>query len=340
MSELKINQLSLNYFGHADSLHSVTHVFKQGVNVVYAEEGSGKTSLLKAIAGLVSYHHGSISLDDKDLVYGALSDVSMVFDDLGLFEKRSALYNLQYPLKIRKVPKENWGNITDKWLDEFGISQIALDSKAFRLSPVLRAKLALCRAFMRDTPVLLLDDPLKNLSSYERRKLFLELSVLMQKRNGIVIYATDDWQEAVMLSAPTIILSYGYLVESGLPEVISKSPKCLSTARTVSPFYNVYKFENDLKLFGQDVDFLSERIKSIYNGKDLYVGFPPEALSDNGVEFKCQFDFVSELATFYGVVYLYECNGERIYSTHKADRLFLDVNKITLFDGVTEFAVQ
>ena len=342
MSELKLENFTLSYFGHADAIRRINHVFSDGVNCVFAPEGSGKTSLLKGIAGLNEFHDGTLELDGAPLTYGSSSQVSMVFDDLGLFEKRTVKYNLEYPLRLRKYPQEEIDTRIKEGMDLFGLPELVLSSKAFRVSEENRVKAALVRAFYRDSEVLLLDDPLRGLSPGVRRKLFLDLVLCLKKRKGIVIYATDDWQEIETLSAPTLVLSSGYALECGLPQEIALSPKCLSTAIAALPYYNVLRLGvcgEEVELLGEKVPtFLPEIVQKSFSGKELYLGFPPEAVGGDITTTLPALEFL-RLPFSKEDTYTFFCKGIRLFSSKVVDYLSLDVTKITVYDGVTEVAV-
>ena len=343
MSELVLKNLTLSYFGHPDAIHGVDHVFTEGVNCVYAESGGGKTSLLKAIAGVSEYHDGSVSLDGEPLFYGKDGDVRMVFDDLGFAERRSAKYNLKYPFALRKIPEEIANAKAEEWAKKVGLPSLVYDVKAFRLSPLNRVKLALARALSRPFKVLLLDNPFSALAPNERRRAFLELQLMLASFSGVIVYATDDWEEAVLWNKPTLILSFGYAMECGFPSDIGAAPACLSTARAVCPYYNVFPvvFEKDVPtVLGAPISlpFPENVVRAYARGEDeLYMGFPPFAVSTKGErEIESQPNYVMEFSSLYGKVFLYEVKGERLYSSQPVERIRLDESAVRFFDGATE----
>lgn len=338
-----MENFTLSYFGHPDALHSVDHVFTEGVNCLFAEEGSGKTSLLKGIAGINKYHAGSVLLDSSPLVYGANSQVNMVFDDLGLFEKRSIRYNLEYPLKLRKYPADRIDALVKEGMARFDLPDLVLDQKAFRVSPENRVKTALIRAFYRETPVLMLDDPLKSLSPTVRQKLFLKLALELKKRSGVIIYATDVWKEAEILSSPTLVLSYGYSLEEGLPKDIARSPKCLSTAKNALPFYNALPMtisNGRPVVSGVELpDFLPESVVKSFEGKALVLGFPPEGIVENGVDLNIEVKEILTVSSETPTYLLY--SGDRSFYSHvDVKNIKIDLDACVVFDEVTEVALS
>ncbi len=334
--ELKINEVTLNYFGHADCLHSITHIFTEGVNVVFGNVGSGKTSLLKAIAGINYVHDGSITLDEENILLDRNTSVNMVFDDLAFFERRSLKYNLHYPLKLRKIPIEERNDIINEWLDKFGVSRYLLDDAVFRLSNEDRVKSALIRAFYRQSKVIVLDNPLACLNPSERRRTFALLAKYMFCTDSIIIYATDNAEEVELLNRSTLVLSYGYNLESGLPSEFLKKPKCLQTAELFFPFYNkveVLLKESGFELLDHHFELsLEETLAESYIGKSVLLGFKPDALIDGEIPAQS----IHSLTTTTGNIHLIMINGVEFYSAVDSSSVDLDLDKIALYDKVTE----
>ncbi len=334
--ELKLNEVTLNYFGHADCLHSINHTFTNGVNVVFGDIGSGKTSLLKAIAGINYVHDGSITIDGEKISLNKNTHINMVFDDLAFFERRSLKYNLHYPLKLRKIPIEEREKIVNEWLDRFGVSEYLLDNAVFRLSNEDRVKCALLRAFYRDSDVILLDNPLSHLNPSERRRVFALLVKFIFQVNAIVIYATDSAEEVELLNRPTLVLSYGYDLENGYPSDFLKQPKCLQTAELFIPFYNkveVVLNEHGFLLFDRQFDIsLVGSLAESYIGKNAILGFNSDAFIDGEIEA----EHIYSLSTPMGKVHLINVYGIEFYSLIGSPLVGLDLDKIALYDAVTE----
>lgn len=332
MNILTFDNVYLNYFGHRDSIIGFSHTFSDGLNVLYGEEGSGKTSLLKLIAGINSPTKGEILLNGGRLDFK--SDVQMVFDDLALFERRSLKYNLEYPLKLRKTPKSEIQKKVSDGLEIFGVSPILLSSKVFRLKNVDRVKSALIRCTYRNTPILLLDNPLKSLDRDERKRMFLKLCAYLSKREGIIIYATDSAEEVSLLNLPTTILSYGYKQDSGYPQELLTTPNCLFTAQGLIPYFNTLDgtLENGilktelcsipLELFGT----LAEG----YDGRRVIVGIPYTAIKGKLPKEK------SYTLCGDNKIDVYDMSGNTLFVSRGDDELVIDSSKVLLFDIQSE----
>ena len=334
--KLEIKDFSLNYFGHQDSLHSIDYTFNAGVNVVFGVNGSGKTSLLKGIAGVNYVHTGSFTLNDEDITLDKNSKISFVFDDLGFFERRTLRYNLYYPLKLRKVPKDMADAMVNEWMHKFELSEYILDTPIFRLSADDRAKAALIRGFYRNSQVIIFDNPLSRLNPTQRRYVFNLLAKHMLTAKGIVIYATDSVEEVTLLNSQTLVLSYGYKVENGIPDSFISSPKCLSTSEYFIPYLNkriVTIKENGFELFGENYELdLNNTQAQTFIGKEVVLAFKPTAV----VEGKLNAEKIISLNTINGEVYLLKVGNEEIYSASNLANVDIDLKQILLFDITSE----
>ncbi len=293
MRKLILSNVFQNYFGgETDTLHDISTEFCSGLNVVYAPEGGGKTTLLKIIAGLEKYR-GKITLDQTPLADKIRDrDVLMVFDDYALRPHKSGRYNLEYPLKLRGTPVSEIQSACDGVIKDFLIGNAILDNTPHHMSKSERCRLAIARAFLREAPIKLFDNPFGGLNPDERRELFLLLmSRISRETESIIVYATDSAEEAALINGKTVVLSYGWLVGEGLPSVMSQQPSCLCIAEKFirwSSSYDGELSENGYLIFSDfAVAFPTERLVSPrYCGSKVIVCAPYSAFSlqDNGVE--------------------------------------------------------
>lgn len=275
--KLSVQELSLAYFGHLPSLNGISATFQDGVNAILGTTGSGKTSLLKAIAGL-EQHEGKVLLDDADVTMGPHTEVGLVFNDLGLFERRSVLYNMTYPLKVRHIPKSEWTSHFLPALKKWGLQDLFLDTAVRKLPDEWRVRLALARAWMTPRKVLLLDDPLSCLPPDERSRTFELLSLLMRARAGITIYATNHAGEVRSLDVPTLLLSNGYAMGQdtldGLGEV-----KCAYQGEALIPHYHLLDGEcREGAVHTEVLTPMPVSYPSSYEGQKVLVGLKPQDL--------------------------------------------------------------
>lgn len=258
---LTISHLHHHYFGHLDTLHDVDVTFPKGVTLLLGAKGDGKTSICKLIAGLYTPEQGDITLDGRPLVYGKEGDVGMIFDDLALLENRSLFYNITYPLRIRRIPKEQWQERIDPLLARWQIEPYALQTTAKRAPAVLRVKVALARAQLYRHPVLLVDNPLSCLAPDERDEVFALLCRFLPSMGDVVLYVTDRVAEARSLEADAVLLSQGYLVAKGSVPALAADPPCLYAATLLVPLYQVR-------------DGVAQEGKVYFDGRFVEIGYP------------------------------------------------------------------
>ena len=274
--ELKIEHLHLSFFGHDECLHDVNLAWGEGVSALYGERGSGKTALLKCIASINDYT-GEIRLDGEPLKMGKDGDVCMVFDDLALFKRRSLWYNLTYPLRIRKVPKENWQDMLAPLMKQWGLGKTILDNPAYRAPLDVQVRLSLARAGLFPRKVLLLDNPLGKLRPDDRRVVFEDLSRFIRKYRGIVIYATDSMDEVRSLDAKVAVLSNGYLVANDIPQVLATTLPSVYVGTRLVPYWKAVEGVAEQGKVRTDEGDLVADYPPTYEGKHVLAGVSPKA---------------------------------------------------------------
>ena len=311
MSKLVCKDLIVQYFGYDAAINHVTTNFSDGINVVFAAEKGGKTTFLKALAGIIP-HQGELYLDDVNVDDIPLKDrdFQMLFDDYALFPRRSVRYNLEYPLKIRKVPKAERRRMVEEIASSFDLD-IMLDGPVYRLNEWLKVTLTLCRAYLRKARVLLIDNIFSKLSLTERKEAFRRFLPLFNK--GIVIYATDSTEEAAALSKEVKFLSCGYLMQEGSAEDFIHKPRALSVFSAWAQYPAVIPCvveEKGILIDGVLCEQVAKLKSDVYLGKEVIAGCLPEdvILADDGFT-----------ATVKGVFYL---GDDKVY-TAETDTFFV-----------------
>lgn len=177
---IKLDGVSKQYLYGARVLFGVDLEVKDGEIVsVLGDEQSGKTTLLKVVAGVTDCE-GQVLIDGSPIAKKP-DDVIMVFDDLAIFDNRSCYYNLAYPLKIRGLDKAAIDVKVKECAKRAGITAI-LYERAGKASLIDRKRLALARLFLRDCKAVLVDDITRGLDKEEAATLWSEVApVLVEK---------------------------------------------------------------------------------------------------------------------------------------------------------------
>lgn len=274
--ELKIAHLHLSFFGHEECLHDINLAFDEGVTVLFGEKGSGKTALLKCIAQINAYT-GDVLLDGAPIKVGKDGEVCMVFDDLALFKRRSLFYNLTYPLRIRKVPKAEWADLLNPQLQQWGLGKVLLDNPAYKAPADIQVRVALARAGLFPRKVLLLDNPLGKLRLDDRKAAWWALSRFIRDYPGVVIYATDNPDEARGLDCPLAVLTSGYLVAKDTVRTLQSTLPSVYVATCLVPFWRAVEGVAEGGKIHTDLGDLVADYPPTYEGKRVLAGVSPAA---------------------------------------------------------------
>lgn len=289
MSKLECRDVSIKYFGYDESVAGFSASFSDGVNVVFGAQGSGKTTLLKALAGLIE-SSGEILFDGASVRDIPLKDrdFQLVFDDLGLFSRHSVLYNLEYPLKKRGIPKEKRRDAVYQAAKLFGLD-VMIEAPVYRLTEWHKVALALCRVYLRKAKVVFIDNVFSRLDVCARKQAFLEFMPLLSDR-GIVVFATDEVAEAAALSEEIYFLNAGYLLQKGSLREIMEKPSCVAAFSAFQEYPSVLTAElgEDEISVGNAVAEFKSPVSDVYIGKSVLAGFLPFdfVLSEDGFEAK------------------------------------------------------
>jgi len=210
----------------------VTFTVKDKELIVFlGPSGSGKSTLLRLVAGLELPTSGDIIVGDK--VVTDLSprerDVAMVFQSYALYPFMSVFGNIAFPLKLRKLPKNEIKAKVEQAADILNIRRL-LDRTPGQLSGGEMQRVALARCIVRNPQVFLFDEPLSNLDAKLRvtTRGFLKR---LQKDLGITsIYVTHDQEEAMTIADRIVVLDKGKVQQIDRPENIYSGPQNIFVA--------------------------------------------------------------------------------------------------------------
>ena len=202
--------------------------------VVMGASGAGKSTLLRAVAGLIE-HSGSISVNGQDLEQRAphRRDVGLLFQNARLFPTMSALDNVAYPLRIRKLNRRSRRATASALLEEVGLGD-RLTARPDQLSGGERQRVALARALCSEPKVLMLDEPLTGLDAPQRRSLVRLLTRLQRDLNLTWVVVSHDPDDAVSLADTIAVLDHGRLVQHDEVEVVRHRPSSPLVASLLS----------------------------------------------------------------------------------------------------------
>jgi multiple sugar transport system ATP-binding protein len=193
--------------------------------VLVGGSGSGKSTILRSIAGLESVSSGQIYIGDRLVndIPARDRDVAMVFQNYALYPHMSVAENLAFGLKMRKAPPDFIKSQVQKAAQMLNISHL-LERKPPQLSGGQQQRVALGRAIVRQPQVFLLDEPLSNLDAQLRDETRAELKKLHQQVGITTIYVTHDQAEAMTLADKIVVLANGQIQQIGTPQEVYDRP--------------------------------------------------------------------------------------------------------------------
>ena len=171
--------------------------------------GCGKSTLLNILAGFDQASAGEVQFEGAP-VRGAGKDRVMFFQDAGaaLLPWLSAEENVRFALRVRKVPKEQWPAIIDKYLAMVDLAEHRHKFPA-QLSGGMRQRLQIARALAVEPKVLLMDEPFGALDALTRRRMHGFLLDIWQRTGKTIVFVTHDIAEAVTLADRICVMSVG-----------------------------------------------------------------------------------------------------------------------------------
>lgn len=204
-------------------------------NVLLGTTLSGKTTLLQLMAGLEKPSHGEIWFDGQNVTGWPVQrrNVSMVYQQFINYPNMTVFQNIASPLKVARLSAGEIKNRVGEMAELLKISQL-LNRLPGELSGGQQQRTAMARAMVKDSSLVLLDEPLANLDFKLREELRDELPRIFAKRNCVVVYATTEPTEALLFGGNTAALHEGRVVDFGPTSQIYRHPDNLTSAKVFS----------------------------------------------------------------------------------------------------------
>ncbi|OQY18255.1 MAG: sugar ABC transporter ATP-binding protein [Chloroflexi bacterium] len=256
--------------------------------------GCGKTTTLLMVAGIYKPSAGEIRFDGHIVNAVAPKDrnVGMVFQSYALYPHMTVFQNISYPLKLKKVSKDEMQKRTQWVADTMGIGHL-MDRKPAQLSGGQQQRVALGRALIKEPALLLFDEPLSNLDARLRLSMRSEIKRLQMELGITSIYVTHDQVEAMTMADRIAVMKNGRLQAYATPEVLYDQPRTLFIAGFVgNPPMNLLEVEvtrengdYHARRQGLDVIVPLERGKKAADKGTVILGIRPEdvTVADTGV---------------------------------------------------------
>ena len=285
MSQLAINGLAKSY-GALKVFEGLNLEAGSGeIVVIFGGSGTGKTILLRLIAGVEEPTGGAISINGHDVADIAPEHrgIGMAFQNFALFPHMSAWENIATPLRAAGASESAVRAGVAKVAKLLKINHV-LGHAPRELSNGQKQRTALARALAAEPKILLLDDPLRNVDAKLRFEMRLELPRLLRQTGATVLYVTQDYKEAMALADRIAVLGGGTFIQTATPEDIYLMPATLGVARLFGdPAINTMATRVDARGASVSVIIAGIRIAidpayGHYAGRAVTFGVRPDAV--------------------------------------------------------------
>jgi multiple sugar transport system ATP-binding protein len=261
--------------------------------VLVGSSGCGKTTALRAVAGLERLSSGTVEIDGADVgaIPAADRDVAMVFQSYGLYPHMTVARNVAFGLRARRVPRDEQRERVLRIARALDIDSL-LDRKPRELSGGQRQRVAMGRALVRDPRVFLMDEPLSNLDARLRVQMRGEIVRIQRELGTTTVYVTHDQVEAMTMGQRVAVMDRGRILQLDAPDRLYARPANVFVARFMgSPPINLLLGEivaSDAGLACRMGEALVELPANLvtawpglsgYVGRQLIVGVRPDAFA-------------------------------------------------------------
>lgn len=214
------------FFGKTSVLQNISFDVAEGeALVLLGASGSGKTTILRIIAGLEQPYTGKVILHGKDVTELPARErgVGVIFQSYALFPKMTVEKNIGYGLRIRRRPRKE---IREKVNELLSLVQLEEHRKKYpsQLSGGQQQRVAIARTLAYNPEVLLFDEPFGALDAQTRVHLRREIRALLRKVNVPAIFITHDQEEALELGDRIAVINVGHIEQIGTPYQVYTNP--------------------------------------------------------------------------------------------------------------------
>lgn len=228
---IKLENLTKRYDRQTVVKHVSLEIADGELFVLLGASGSGKSTVLRMIAGLATCDEGRILIKGRDVTHLAPQPrgTGFVFQNYSIFRHMTVAENIQFGLKIRNVSKADRAARCEELLDLVGLAGFG-DRYADQLSGGQQQRVALARALAYSPSVLLLDEPLGALDAKIRIQLRRSLREIQRRLSLTTLLVTHDQEEAYEMADRIGVMEHGTLLEVGSPEDLYSRPRTLYVA--------------------------------------------------------------------------------------------------------------
>lgn len=211
------------------------------------KSGSGKTTMLKLINGLIKPNSGKIFIKNKEInewdIIELRRSIGYVIQQIGLFPHMTIQDNIEYVLNIKKESKEVRKSRAEELIELVGLTQDYLKKYPRELSGGQKQRIGVARALASNPDIILMDEPFGAVDEITRRTLQDEILKLQENLKKTIVFVTHDIEEAFKLGSSIVLFDNGKIVQAGTREEMLFNPK----NQFVEDFFGTKSFIKYLK---------------------------------------------------------------------------------------------
>jgi len=271
------------FFGTIRALDGLSLEIAPGEFVaLLGPSGCGKTTVLRILAGFETADSGSVTVNGRDVshVPPARRDMGMVFQSYSLFPNMSALDNVAFGLRMRKMGAGERRKRAASLLDMVGLAAQA-GQYPHQLSGGQQQRVALARALAIEPRVLLLDEPLSALDAKVRQQLREQIRLLQQQLGTTTLFVTHDQEEALSMADRVGVMRQGKLEQIAAPDELYADPATAFVAEFVGVMNRIpgeLQAGGTVLVLGTNVPARSQSAVEAADGNAVDVLVRPEGL--------------------------------------------------------------
>ena len=348
--------MSLELKGVEKKIGSETHIYstnlkfeKNTINILLGSTLSGKTTLMQIMAGLDKPTSGEIWFNKKNVTGVAVQkrNASMVYQQFINYPNFTVFENIASPLKILGIKEDEIKNRVGKVAELLKLSDM-FNKRPHELSGGQQQRTALARALVKDSDLILLDEPLANLDFKLREELREELPRLFENRDCIVVYATTEPMDALLIGGNTATIHEGSIIQYGKTIDVYNEPTNVTSAKVFNdPPINTAYVNKKGEFFSIEGNSVSWSLQGNLNNlkDDRYtIGIRPHSITpykqkENSVKIKGKV-LIAELSGSESIIHFQSGNlnwvslstGIHPLEVGVEAELYMDVNQFLYFD--------
>lgn len=281
---IKIENLRMEFDGGVVALDDINMEIQDGEFIaLLGPSGCGKSTTLNCIAGLLDATAGKITARERNITTLPPKDrnIGMVFQSYALYPHLKVIDNIAFPLKQKKVPKEERHAKAREMAKKLQIEHL-LDRKPTQLSGGQQQRVAMCRAMVKEPEILLFDEPMSNLDARLKIEIREVIKRLQAESKITSVIVTHDQEEAMAIADRIAILDNGRIQQFDTPYELYQHPANLFVANFMgNPPMNFISAElkeqgnrQVFRICGQEIHVPEKRASKLkpYCGKQVKIG--------------------------------------------------------------------